>query len=60
MAPERASCLFVNPASCVDMDAFLFNNVNLPFIFWDIVHPTTAAHRAWGNYMFDLLEAEYE
>jgi len=59
-APERAACLFLNPASCVDMPAFLFNNLNLPFIFWDIVHPTTLAHRYLGDYMFDLLEAEYE
>jgi phospholipase/lecithinase/hemolysin len=59
-APERAACLFLNPASCVDMPAFLFNNLNLPFIFWDVVHPTTLAHRFLGDYMFDLLEAEYE
>ncbi len=57
-APERAACLFLNPASCVDMPAFLFNNLNVPFLFWDIVHPTTLAHRFLGDYMFNLLQAE--
>ena len=57
--PGISACLFLNPASCVDMPAFLFNR-DFSFLFWDIVHPTTEAHRFLGDYMFDQLAAEYD
>jgi len=44
-----SSCLFVDPGKCP--------NVNLsaplpPFLFWDILHPTTQVHGAIGLAMF--------
>ena len=49
--PELAGCLFVAPATCRDVP-FAFG---APFVFWDIVHPTTGAHRALGDYLFKRL-----
>jgi phospholipase/lecithinase/hemolysin len=46
--PALAGCLFVNPATCQDAP-FAFGT---PFLFWDIVHPTTGAHKAIGDYLF--------
>ena len=57
--PGMSACLFLNPASCIDMPAFLFNG-DFGFLFWDVVHPTTEAHRFLADYMFDQLAAEYE
>jgi phospholipase/lecithinase/hemolysin len=54
----KSACLFLGPATCVDMPAFAFN-ANLGVLFWDVVHPTTEAHRHLGDYMFDQLAAEY-
>jgi len=57
--PGMSACLFLNPASCIDMPAFLFNG-NFGFIFWDVVHPTTEAYRFLAEYMYDQLASEYE
>jgi cholinesterase len=57
--PGVSGCLFVNPASCIDMPAIVFN-AELGFLFWDVVHPTTEAHHFLGDYMYDQLASEYE
>jgi phospholipase/lecithinase/hemolysin len=50
-APMSA-CLFINPALCEDLPTF---DVGDDFLFWDIVHPTTAAHRILAQFIFDGL-----
>ena len=57
--PGLVACLFVNPATCSDAPAFLFN-ADFGFLFWDIVHPTTEAHRYLSDYMYQQLSAQYE
>jgi phospholipase/lecithinase/hemolysin len=52
--PGAAVCLFVNPTLCPDVSA-LFNRLDLGFLFWDIVHPTTETHRILADYVFDRL-----
>jgi phospholipase/lecithinase/hemolysin len=47
-----SSCLFVDPALCADVPTF---DVGQQFVFWDIVHPTTAAHRVLGDFMYQAL-----
>ena len=61
LGPEGAvACLFVNPAQCPDVPGFLFNNVNLGFLFWDIVHPTTEVHKSLAEYLYEQLAASYQ
>ncbi|WP_162241820.1 SGNH/GDSL hydrolase family protein [Pseudorhodoferax sp. Leaf267] len=54
LAPGKgaADCLFRNPATCVDvpMPAFL-----PPFLFWDVLHPTTQVHAIIGTAMYRAL-----
>ena len=49
-------CLFRDPTTCPDV------NLNIPiergsteFYSWDVLHPTTAAHRELGKAMFESL-----
>jgi phospholipase/lecithinase/hemolysin len=56
--PQAAVCLFTNPALCPDVPSELFNS-NLGYVFWDIVHPTTEAHRMLGDYLYEQLENSY-
>lgn len=46
-------CLFIDPATCVDAPTF---DTNSAFLFWDVVHPTTDAHRVLGQYLYDELQ----
>lgn len=48
-------CLFLNPATCIDVD--LKASVPRPFLFWDVLHPTTHVHRAIGAAMFSAMAA---
>jgi phospholipase/lecithinase/hemolysin len=57
--PAMAGCLFIDPVTCTDMPDFTFQST-LPFLFWDVVHPTTEAYRHLGDYMYELLAGEYE
>jgi phospholipase/lecithinase/hemolysin len=57
--PGLSACLFIDPATCHDAPAFLFN-ASYGFIFWDVAHPTTEAHRHLGDYAYDQLVNEYE
>lgn len=57
--PGLVACLFTGPASCTDAPASLFNTF-FGFVFWDVVHPTTEAHKYLGDYIYDQLAAEYE
>jgi phospholipase/lecithinase/hemolysin len=60
LGPEGSfACLFVDPALCQDVPSFLFKNVSLGFLFWDIVHPTTEAHKNLGDYLYEQLAASY-
>jgi len=56
--PGLSSCLFVNPAACSDAPPILFNGF-FGFIFWDVAHPTTEAHRFLGDYAYKQLELAY-
>lgn len=57
--PGLSVCLFINPASCSDAPGFLFN-ADFGFLFWDVIHPTTEAHRFLGDYLYNDLASEYE
>lgn len=46
-------CLFLNPATCIDVS--LTAPVPLPFLFWDVLHPTTHVHHAIGAAMFSAV-----
>ena len=59
LTPGLSSCLFLDPAACGDAPAILFN-ASFGFIFWDVAHPTTEAHRALGDYAYEQLELAYE
>jgi phospholipase/lecithinase/hemolysin len=45
-------CLFINPATCADTPTF---DVGDHFLFWDAVHPATAAHRILAEHIYDGL-----
>jgi phospholipase/lecithinase/hemolysin len=47
---HMSACLFIDPATCLDAPTF---DVGQQFLFWDIAHPTTAAHRVLGEYLRD-------
>ena len=57
--PGLSSCLFLNPAACSDAPAILFKSF-FGFIFWDVAHPTTEAHRYLADYAYEQLELAYE
>jgi phospholipase/lecithinase/hemolysin len=44
-----SACLFVNPALCKSVPTF---DVHGAFLFWDVVHPTTDAHKALADYLY--------
>ncbi|MDB5892958.1 MAG: hypothetical protein JWQ88_489 [Rhodoferax sp.] len=46
------SCLFVNPRACIDVPQ---TGALPPFLFWDVLHPTTQVHGAIGTAMFKAL-----
>jgi phospholipase/lecithinase/hemolysin len=48
-------CLWVLAAACQDVNFDVAGQLGLPVLFWDIVHPTTDAHRVLGEYMYDQL-----
>ncbi len=48
-------CLFRNPATCVDVN---FAGFLPPFLFWDVLHPTTQAHGLIGNAMYTALQRQ--
>jgi phospholipase/lecithinase/hemolysin len=48
-------CLFVLPAACQDAPFDVIGILGVPFLFWDVVHPTTDAHQALGQFMFNAL-----
>jgi len=47
-----AACLFIDPATCVDVPTFEMGG---QFFFWDIVHPSTDVHRILGEYLYRSL-----
>jgi phospholipase/lecithinase/hemolysin len=56
--PGMSACLFVDPSQCLDVPAWVFN-ANLPFLFWDVVHPTAEAHRHLADYLYEQLADSY-
>ena len=57
--PGTVVCLFVDPSLCQDVPPTLFNRLDLGFLFWDIVHPTTEVHSILGDYVYDRLANSY-
>lgn len=57
--PGMSACLFINPTSCENMKPRFFN-MNLGFLFWDVVHPTTEAHHYLSDYLYEQLAASYD
>ena len=53
-----SACLFAAPWLCPDIPLDEFN-VDNGFLFWDIVHPTTQAHRHLGQYLLEQLAESY-
>ncbi len=49
--PDLMTCLFTDPKTCVDAPFA----AGAAFAFWDIVHPTTAAHAVLGQYVAEQL-----
>lgn len=45
-------CLFIDPATCQDVPFF---ETNAQYLFWDVVHPTTDAHRVLAQHVYDAL-----
>lgn len=45
-------CLFRNPSTCVDV---LQSGFVAPFIYWDVLHPTTQIHGVIGTAMYQAL-----
>lgn len=45
-------CLFRNPATCVDVPQMDFLP---PFLYWDVLHPTTQVHGIIGTAMYSAL-----
>ena len=45
-------CLFIDPATCADVPTF---DVGFNFMFWDVVHPTTAVHQMIGDYLYQSI-----
>jgi phospholipase/lecithinase/hemolysin len=58
----RSACLFVDPTLCGDAPTSptfpqVFN-APLPFVFWDVVHPTSMAHQILAQYLYSLIAAD--
>lgn len=45
-------CLFRNPSTCVDVTQHGFI---APFLYWDVLHPTTQVHGVIGTAMYEAL-----
>lgn len=54
LAPDQgaADCLIRNPATCIDITPPPFMP---PFLYWDVMHPTTQVHGILGTAMFGAL-----
>jgi phospholipase/lecithinase/hemolysin len=50
-----AVCLFALPAACQDANFDVVGQFGVPFVFWDVVHPTTDAHAVLGQFLYDEL-----
>ena len=48
-------CLFRDPTPCVDVTQFGFI---APFLYWDVLHPTTLVHGVIGTAMYEALLSE--
>jgi phospholipase/lecithinase/hemolysin len=56
--PLAPVCLGVDPRLCLNVPAELFN-MDLHYVFWDVVHPTTEAHHRLADYIYQQLDASY-
>ena len=45
-------CLFRNPSTCVDVP---LSGFVAPFLYWDVLHPTTQVHGVIGTAMYEAL-----
>ena len=48
-------CLFVFPGACQDVNFDVAGQLGRPYVFWDVVHPTTDAHRFLGEFLYASL-----
>lgn len=57
LAPGKgaADCLVRNPATCIDVNLSAFLP---PFLFWDVLHPTTQIHGLIGTAMHSALRQQ--
>jgi phospholipase/lecithinase/hemolysin len=55
----RSACLFVDPTLCQNVPtSAVFPqvfNAPLPFVFWDVVHPTALAHQVLAQYLYSVI-----
>lgn len=51
---RMSACLFIDPDTCLPVPTF---DVGDQYAFWDIVHPTTAAHRVLGQHVYQQVIA---
>ena len=52
-----SACLFINLTLCRDVPVPF--NTDLGFVFWDIIHPTTEAHRSVAQYFYSVLQEAF-
>jgi phospholipase/lecithinase/hemolysin len=51
--PTVVDCLFRDPSSCKDVP---LNKPIPPFLYWDVLHPTTQVHGIIGSAMYNALQ----
>jgi phospholipase/lecithinase/hemolysin len=49
-------CFVVDPSSCPDVNVTA--QLPLPFVFWDMMHPTTFIHKLYGDAMLERLNEQ--
>jgi phospholipase/lecithinase/hemolysin len=49
-------CFIVDPSTCPDVDVTA--ELPLPFVFWDMMHPTTFIHKLYSDAMLESLKAD--
>ncbi len=59
LEPGSPVACLMEPATCPDVRASLFNNTTLHDMFWDGVHPTTEAYERLGHYLYKELASSY-
>jgi phospholipase/lecithinase/hemolysin len=54
---RMSQCLFIGAATCDSVPSFdVIALLGRPFVFWDVVHPTTDAHRLLGQFLYEAVQ----